>query len=186
MREPLLMLTLLAAGCAPAAHAGPTAKPVAKPTAAAAHAPAPAAAASEPAAGSGAATAVPGALQFDAASVVFRAAPPSMPKGVELAVLEGNPQAPGIFTLRLKAPPGFLLPPHTHPVEERVTVLSGSVAVGFGRRVERKSARTFGAGAFYVNPPGAPHYVFSDDGAVVQITGLGPWQVEPLAPPSKP
>jgi quercetin dioxygenase-like cupin family protein len=185
MRHRLLMLTLLAAGCAPAAHAEPTAKPVAKPTASVAHAPAPDAAASEPA-GSSAAPAAPGALQFDAASVVFRPAPPSMPNGVELAVLEGNPQAPGIFTLRLKAPPGFLLPPHTHPVEERVTVLSGSVAVGFGKRVERKSARTFGPGAFYVNPPGAPHYVFSDEGAVVQITGVGPWKVEPIAPPSKP
>lgn len=180
MRHRLLVLTLLAGACAPAAQAEPTAKPVAKPSAP--HAPD--AAASEPAARSGAAP--PGALQFDAASVVFRPAPPSMPKGVELAVLEGNPQAPGIFTLRLKAPPGFLLPPHTHPVDERVTVLSGSVAVGFGSRVERKSARSFGAGAFYVTPPGAPHYVFSDEGAVVQITGVGPWKVEPLAPPGKP
>jgi mannose-6-phosphate isomerase-like protein (cupin superfamily) len=184
MRHRLLMLTLLAAGCAPAAHAEPAAKPVAKPTAGAAQAPATDAAASEPAAGSSGAA--PGALQFDAASVVFHPAPPTMPKGVELAVLEGNPRAPGIFTLRLKAPPGFLLPPHTHPVEERVTVLSGSVAVGFGTRVERKSARTFGPGAFYVNPPGAPHYVFSGAGAVVQITGVGPWRVEPIAPPGKP
>lgn len=183
MRHHLLMLTLLVSGCAPAAHAPPTAKP----TRSAAPAPATdtAAVAKAPAASSAPAV-VPGALQFDAANVVFRPAPPSMPKGVELAVLEGNPQASGIFTLRLKAPPGFLLPPHTHPVEERVTVLSGSVAVGFGSRVERKGARTFGAGAFYVNPPGAPHYVFSDEGAVVQITGLGPWRVEPLTPPSEP
>jgi quercetin dioxygenase-like cupin family protein len=181
-----LMLTLLAAGCGPAVHAEPTAKPVAKPPAAAAHAPAPDAATREPAAGSSAPPSPPGALQFDAASVLFHPAPPNMPKGVELAVLEGNPRAPGIFTLRLKAPPGFLLPPHTHPVEERVTVLSGSVAVGFGTRVERTSARTFGPGAFYVNPPGAPHYVFSDEGAIVQITGVGPWQVEPLAPTARP
>jgi quercetin dioxygenase-like cupin family protein len=143
-----------------------------------AHAPADAGAAHAPAAPRVAA-ATP--LQFDAAGVVFRPAPPSMPKGVEMAVLEGDPQQPGIFTLRLKAPPGFLLPPHTHPVAERVTVISGSFAVGFGTQVERASARTFSAGAFYVNPPGVPHYVFSDSGAVVQITGMGPWKVEPAA-----
>jgi len=120
----------------------------------------------------------PGLIQIDAAGVAFKPGPPTMPKGVELAVLEGDPKAAGIFTLRLKAPPGFLLAPHTHPVDERVTVISGSISVGFGHQVQKDQARTFRAGAFYVNPPGATHYVFSDEGAVVQITGMGPWKVE--------
>lgn len=162
MRHRSLTLTLLLAACAPAARAEPTAKPAA-------------AVPTKPS------VAPPGALQFDANGVVFRPAPPSMPKGVELAVLEGDPQKPGIFTLRLKAPTGFLLPPHTHPVEERVTVLTGSIAVGFGTSVERGNARKFGAGAFYVTPPGVAHYVFSDEGVTVQITGVGPWKVEPIA-----
>jgi quercetin dioxygenase-like cupin family protein len=165
MKHAFLVLTLLAAGCAPAVRAEPLAKPV-KPAAPAVARPA------------------PGALQYDAAAVVFRPGPPSLPKGVELAVLEGDPQQPGIFTLRLKAPPGFLLPPHTHPVDERVTVLTGSIAVGFGDQVERAAARTFGPGAFYVNPAGVAHYVFSEPGAVVQITGMGPWKVEPISKPA--
>jgi len=119
-----------------------------------------------------------GLIQIDAGAVAFKPGPPSMPKGVELAVLEGDPKSTGIFTLRLKAPPGFLLAPHTHPVAERVTVISGSISVGFGSDVHREQARKFTAGAFYVNPPGATHYVFSDEGAVVQITGTGPWKVE--------
>jgi len=167
MRHGLLTLTLLAAACAPAARAEPAAKPAPS---------APGAPGTQPGA-----PAPPGALQFDAAAVLFRPGPPSMPKGVELAVLEGDPQQPGIFTLRLKCPPGFLLPPHTHPVDERVTVLTGSISVGFGSRVERAAARKFGPGAFYVNPAGAAHFVFSDDGATVQITGMGPWKVQPIA-----
>jgi quercetin dioxygenase-like cupin family protein len=169
MRQRLLTLTLLVAGCVPAARAEPTAKP-ASPDAAAAKS---------------SSTPPSGALQFDANSVVFRPAPPGMPKGVAMAVLEGDPRQPGIFTLRLKAPPGFLLPPHTHPTEERVTVLAGSIAVGFGGSVERASARKFGVGAFYVTPPGVAHYVFSDEGVTVQITGIGPWKVEPIAPPTR-
>jgi hypothetical protein len=46
--------------------------------------------------------------------------------------------------------------------------------------VQRDQARAFSAGSFYVNPPGVPHYVFSDGGAIVQITGAGPWRVEPV------
>jgi quercetin dioxygenase-like cupin family protein len=120
-------------------------------------------------------------LQHEAASIVYRPAPPNMPAGVEMAVLEGDPRAEGMFTLRLKAPPGFVLPPHTHPVDERVTVLSGSIAVGFGTSVQREQAKRFGAGSFYVNPPDQAHYVFSDEGVVLQITAMGPWRVEPIS-----
>ncbi len=122
-----------------------------------------------------------GLIQIDASTVAFKPGPPMMPKGVELAVLEGDPKAAGIFTLRLKAPPGFLLAPHTHPVDERVTVISGSISVGFGSQVDKQQARLFKAGAFYVNPQGSAHYVFSDEGAILQITGLGPWKVEFLS-----
>ena len=52
--------------------------------------------------------------------------------------------------------------------------LNGDIA----KNVDKTQARTFKAGGFYVNPPGATHYVFSDEGAVVQITGMGPWKVD--------
>lgn len=129
---------------------------------------------------------VPGLIQVDGDAVAFKPAPPTMPKGVELAVLEGDPKQVGMFTLRLKAPPGFLLAPHTHPVDERVTVISGAISVGFGSQVDKAKARTFTAGGFYVNPPSATHYVFSEQGAVVQITGMGPWKVDFQTPGATP
>lgn len=119
-------------------------------------------------------------IQLDAAAIAWGDAPPGMPPGTRMAVLEGDPKKDGLFTIRLKAPPGFALPPHTHPADERVTVLEGSISVGFGATVDKKAARTFRAGAFYLTPPPTPHFVFSDEGCVVQITGVGPWKVEPL------
>lgn len=104
-----------------------------------------------------------------------------MPAGVQLAVLEGDPKASGIFSVRMKVPPGFVLPPHTHPSDERVTVLEGAVSVGFGPLFDAPSARTFSAGAYYVNPAGLVHHVRSEQGATLQITGLGPWQVDFIA-----
>lgn len=123
------------------------------------------------------------AIQHEAQSIFFRPAPPSMPKGMEVVVLEGDPKAEGMFTLRLKLPSGFSLPPHTHPVDERVTVLEGTVSVGFGSATDRSSAKHFPAGSFCVNPASVPHFMFSEAGAIVQVTGEGPWRVDLLPMP---
>lgn len=117
-------------------------------------------------------------IQLDSQEVVYRPGPSSMPPGAELAVLEGNPAQPGLFTIRLRIPAGFVLAPHTHPQDERVTVIEGTVVVGFGPTLQPEKARTLGAGAYYLNPPGAVHYVLSPQGATIQITGMGPWRVD--------
>jgi quercetin dioxygenase-like cupin family protein len=123
------------------------------------------------------------AIQHEAQSIVFRPGPPNMPKGVEMAVLEGDPKAEGMFTLRLRAPAGFTLAPHIHPADERVTVLEGTISVSLGAGTDRAGAKSFGAGSFYINPANVAHSIFSDEGAVVQITGQGPWRVEFLPMP---
>ena len=48
-------------------------------------------------------------------------APPSLPPGVKATVLEGDPRQEGLFTMRLKAPKGYRIPPHWHPAFEHVT-----------------------------------------------------------------
>ena len=71
-------------------------------------------------------------------NVVWTAAPPNMPKGTLIAVLEGDPKKPGMFTIRVKMPAGTRIPPHWHPRQERVTVLSGnrrSVSATSSRRM---------------------------------------------------
>jgi hypothetical protein len=40
-------------------------------------------------------------------------APPSLPAGAQIAILEGDPSKAGRpFTIRLKAPDGYKIPPH--------------------------------------------------------------------------
>ena len=108
---------------------------------------------------------------------VWKDAPPSMPKGTKIAVLEGDTKQPGLFTVRLKVPAGSVIAPHTHPRPERVTVLSGKVRVGFGKKVDA-SGTTFTAGGFYVNPANDPHFVVVDEESVLQLTCEGPWVLE--------
>jgi len=112
--------------------------------------------------------------------VIWKDGPPTLPKGTKVAVLEGDPKAPGIFTMRLRVPAGSVVEPHTHPRAERVTILSGEVRVGFGDQFNDSELKAFGPGGFYVNPPDSHHFVFFAKESVIQITGEGPWEIHYL------
>jgi len=112
-----------------------------------------------------------------AEAIAWRPCPGNLPPGCELAVLEGNPGEPGLFTVRFRVAGNLLMPPHTHPRDERVTVLKGEVAVAFGPDATRDDARQFGPGDYYVNARGAIHTVWIGEETEIQITGLGPWEV---------
>lgn len=116
-------------------------------------------------------------IAFAPPAIVWRDAPPSLPAGSRIAVLEGNPRAEGMFTMRVRVPAGAKLAPHRHPRDERVTVLSGAVELGFGTTAVRSKTRRYGAGSFYVNPPEVMHYLFFPKETVLQMTGVGPWEI---------
>ncbi|MEO8034168.1 MAG: cupin domain-containing protein [Acidobacteriota bacterium] len=117
----------------------------------------------------------PGTIQVT--KTVWAAGPPTLPKGATMAVLEGDPRKEGIFTMRLKMPAGARIGPHWHPRQERVTVLSGEVRVGFGDTFDPAAMTRFTSGAFYVNPPLAHHFVTFPRETIIQITGEGPWEL---------
>jgi len=101
--------------------------------------------------------------------------------GCEMAVLEGNPKNEQLFTFRVRTKEPFVLPLHTHPRNERVTVLEGAVNVGFGDTVDKAASTRFEVGDYYVNRAGAVHYVWSDEPVTLQLTGIGPWAIQPVA-----
>jgi hypothetical protein len=105
---------------------------------------------------------------------------PPLPRGTKVAILEGDPKLPGIFTMRLVVPPGSSIYPHWHPRDERVTVISGEVQVGFGDRFISRGMTKFTQDDFYVNPAESHHYVFFPSKTVLQITGEGPWEIHLL------
>ena len=64
---------------------------------------------------------------------------PSLPKGAQISVIEGPMNQAVPFTVRLKFPGNYPIPPHTHPAVERVTVLSGVFHMGMGQRFDRRA-----------------------------------------------
>ena len=110
------------------------------------------------------------------AEIPWKPCPSNLPSGCEVAVLEGNPRGTGLFTVRFRLSEDFAMPPHTHPKDERVTVLEGQVAVAFGPDGTREGATEFGPGDYYVNARGAAHTVWASRSSEIQITGFGPWE----------
>ena len=101
--------------------------------------------------------------------------------GCRMAVLEGNPKAEQLFTFRIRITEPFVLSPHTHPRNERVTVIEGALYVGFGDTIDKARSTRFEAGDYYINRAGAHHFVWSDEPTTVQLTGIGPWAIHPVA-----
>src|SRR4051795_12289763 len=88
----------------------------------------------------------------------WSAGPNALPAGAQMAVLEGDPMKAGPFTIRLKFPNNYKIPPHSHPKTEHVTVISGNIRVGMGDTFDEKSMNGFGAGSFAAIEPGTHHY----------------------------
>jgi len=111
-------------------------------------------------------------------------APNALPAGAQIAVLEGDPMKPGPFTIRLKFPNNYRIPPHSHTRVEHVTVISGSIHVGMGDKFDETAMSTFGAGSFAAIEPGAHHYamakndmMFKGKDTTIQLHGEGPWEI---------
>jgi quercetin dioxygenase-like cupin family protein len=113
-------------------------------------------------------------------------APKVLPAGAEAAVLFGDPTKEGLFALRLKVPAGYAVPPHTHPVDEVVTVISGTFNLGMGETADRSAAKALPAGSFFALPPGTAHFVYIDEETIIQITTNGPWGLTYVNPADDP
>jgi mannose-6-phosphate isomerase-like protein (cupin superfamily) len=127
---------------------------------------------------------------FAADQVKFGQAPPFLPAGAQLAVLEGDPMATsGDYTIRLKMPDGYKIAPHTHPARENVTVLSGTLKVGMGDQFDASKMMSFGAGSFAYLDPSMHHYATASGETVIQIHGMSPAKfiyINPADDPSTP
>src|SRR5215510_435734 len=91
-------------------------------------------------------------LVVPADKVQWGPAPPILPAGAQIAVLEGNPAEKGPVVMRLKFPAGYNIPAHWHSMTERITVLSGAFHVGMGDKLDRQKTQTLEPGGFLSLP----------------------------------
>ena len=99
----------------------------------------------------------------------------NLPKGSQFAVLqEPSPTNGDVVIQRVKFPPNYKAPPHTHPSAENITVISGRIGLGSGEKFEAKEADMATAGAFYSHPANHAHYIWTgNEGAMIQVQSSG-------------
>jgi quercetin dioxygenase-like cupin family protein len=119
-------------------------------------------------------------------AIKWAPAPPSLPAGAKLAVLEGDPAKAGAFTMRLSMPAGYRIPPHFHPVTEHVTVIEGTFYVGMGDTFDASRATALPVGTFAALDPGVRHFAFTKGTTTIQLHGVGPWSLTYVNPADDP
>jgi quercetin dioxygenase-like cupin family protein len=110
---------------------------------------------------------------------------PDLP-GVKVSVLTGNPAAKGFYVLRIDIPDGFKIPPHWHPTDEHVTVVSGTFHVAMGDQFDDSKGATLPAGGFAIAPAKMHHYAWATGETIVQVDGEGPFKINYVNPADAP
>jgi len=113
-------------------------------------------------------------------------APPVLPPGAQLAVLNGDPGKDGEYAIRLSMPDGYVVAPHFHPTVENVTVISGTFHIAGGDKVDKTKGDALTAGGFVSLPAQMHHYAWADGPTVVQVHGMGPFQITYVNPADDP
>jgi quercetin dioxygenase-like cupin family protein len=120
------------------------------------------------------------------ADIKWQDGPPSLPKGAKMMVLDGDPSKEGTFILRVQLPDGYRIAPHTHPKDERVTVLSGTLYFGMGGKFDEKAAKAMPAGSYARAPAKMQHFAWARGETVIQVHGEGPFTIQYVNPDDDP
>ena len=103
------------------------------------------------------------------------------------AILSGDPMKKGSpFVIRIKHPDGVKVPPHWHPIDEHMTVLSGKFHVGTGKTFDEAKTEVFSPGGYMVVPKKVPHFAVGEGETIVQIHGVGPFTTTFVNPADDP
>jgi len=109
--------------------------------------------------------------------------------GMDIAILSGDPTKEGApFVIRLKLRDGLTVPPHWHPIDENLTVLSGTFRIGMGEKLDRAATTALPAGSYSLMPKEMRHFGWAEGETILQLHGVGAFKtfwVNPADDPAK-
>jgi quercetin dioxygenase-like cupin family protein len=95
--------------------------------------------------------------------------------GLSTAVVEGNPQQPGQFTMMLKIADGGWIQPHFHNVDKRLVVIQGELLMGHGDKIDATRTQSLRAGGIAVVPANMRHFEGGKGETIVALVATGPF-----------
>jgi len=103
---------------------------------------------------------------------------PFTPLNEDAMVIHGDIEKVGQeFVMRIRELRGGFIPPHTHPVDEHITVLEGKVCLGAGPEFDRAKLKCLGPGGYAFFPKGTTIFGETPEPATVQVHGIGPFHL---------
>ena len=125
-------------------------------------------------------------VMYDSAQLKWGDPPAALERGAQAVVLSGDPGSPGPFVIRLKAPAGYKIATHWHPTDEQVTVIEGDFTLDMDVHGAGAHAHTFGPGGYALLPAKMHHAASTKRGAIVQVSGMGPFELNYVDPKDDP
>ena len=99
----------------------------------------------------------------------------SVTTGIKNAQVEGNSRAAGMYVSYVRYQKGATAPPHTHPDQRIVAVVSGVLYSGIGPEMTEHNLKPLQPGTVIVIPANTPHFGVAKDGEVLLLEiGMGP------------
>ena len=113
-------------------------------------------------------------------------APPFLPPGAQIAVLSGDPTRAVPYTVRLKFPANYDIQAHSHPTDENVVVVSGTLFTGMGTKLDKKAGPGLGVGGFALMPANVNHFAYTKGETTIVLYGQGPVEFKYVNPADDP
>ena len=96
--------------------------------------------------------------------------------------ISGDPDKPGApFVVRLQSDPNAIVSPHWHPEDEHIVVIKGTCSFGMGDKFDRSALRELNVGDYTLMPKKMPHFGWSKTECIIQVHGIGPFQIIPAS-----
>ncbi|MBS0979603.1 MULTISPECIES: cupin domain-containing protein [Acetobacter] len=127
------------------------------------------------------------AIVLDTAQIPWQPAPADFPSGIKISYVYGNPAHKGPFVIRVWMPPHSAIAPHTHSMDETLTVVSGQFTHYVGKTYDTSETKELTAGGFVHLPKNIPHALrTTDHEAIVEVVGVGPFGMTYVNPKDNP
>ena len=86
----------------------------------------------------------------------------------------------------MRVPEGYRIPPHSHPTDENVVILSGTVGFGMGDKMDTSAVKLLRVGGYALMPAGMNHFAYAKTAASILIYAQGPIEFKYVNPADDP
>jgi quercetin dioxygenase-like cupin family protein len=108
------------------------------------------------------------------------------PAGAQIAIVSGDPGKAGPFTIQLKLPDGWMIPPHSHPTDEHLQTIEGTFMYAMGDTVKKADMKALHVGQSATVPATMHHYAGAKGATIIQVSGMGPFVLTYVNPADDP